>query len=610
MKHLMAGLLALLLLTGCAATPQSEPAAVLSPETVATEGPSGLWEMGHPLEVASQGALRVYPLEENAYAIYAMGESLLLLSGDETTRLTRLSGEALEIAAITDLDFFLEPETLTVTATGLSFFDPERNQMVTLDASLKEIRHIALPSGDIRTPLLSHDGEALFYCTDTAIKAWDLIQDITRTVAEMEKGQTLTGIYQNGTILQCRTEDGAQLRSAQDGRLLWDGEALGFSTDADRYYGVFPAKEGATLVFGQVGEEPRVLTPADPNGDTYFLPRQNAALSLCPVTEGQIRLDYYDLTTGRRTACLPMRTEGMLLDLEGTDNGWVYLLAENPDGQKTIYRWDPKNPAVNDGTIYVGPYYTAENPDYHGLLALQARAAEMGKRYGVEILLWDDALLCQPWDYDLEIEYRIPLLEARLSQLDIWLSQFPSGFLATTAENFSALKICLVRSITGTPESGSLETADGIQFFSDTNAYIALAAGDAAQQTFYHELYHVMETQLLNKSTALDQWDNLNPAGFSYDYDYTANATREVGSWLDADIRCFVDQYAMSYPKEDRARLFEYAMVPGSEDLFAASPLQHKLKTLCQGIREAYDLKTYPEALPWEQYLLQSLAKT
>lgn len=609
MKALMAGLLALLLLTGCAATPQGEPAAVLSPETTATASdPSGLWEMGHPLEVASQGALRVYPLEENAYAIYAMGESLLLLSGGERTRLTRLSGEALEVSSITELDFFLEPEALTVTATGLSFFDPGRNQMVVLDTSLKEIRHIDFPAESVRSPLLSQDGETLFYCTDTAIRAWDLNRDISRTVVEMEKGQTLTGIYRDGTILQCRTEDGVQLRNAQDGRLLWEGAEILFSTDDDRYYAVCPADGTQSLIFGLGEDTPLALTPADSEGDTRFLPRQNAALSLCPVAEGQIRLDYYDLATGRRTACLPIRTDGILLDLEGTDSGWVYLLTENPEGRKTIYRWDPKNPAVNDGTVYTGPYYTADDPNYHGLLALQAQAAEIGEKYGLDILLWDDALLCQSWDYDLEAEYRIPLLEVRLSQLDIWLSQFPSGFLATTAENFSALKICLVRSITGTPESGSLDKADGIQFFSDTNAYIALAAGDATGQTFYHELYHVMETQLLNKSTALDQWDNLNPAGFSYDYDYAANATREVGSWLDADIRCFVDQYAMSYPKEDRARLFEYAMVPGSEGLFAASPLQHKLKTLCLGIREAYDLKTYPEPLPWEQYLLQSLA--
>lgn len=32
-------------------------------------------------------------------------------------------------------------------------------------------------------------------------------------------------------------------------------------------------------------------------------------------------------------------------------------------------------------------------------------------------------------------------------------------------------------------------------------------------------------------------------------------------------------------------------MTAGNESLFAASPLQYKLKMLCQGIREAFGLK-------------------
>lgn len=608
MKHLLPGLLALLLLTGCAAPP-SDGTILFPAETVTEESASvTLWDMGHPLEAASLGALRVYPLDEDAYAVYAMGQSLLVLSGRETTRLTRLSGEALEIAAQTSLDIFLEPESITVTDTCLGYFAPDLGQVVVLDSRLKEIRHLDLPGGHVRTPLLSPDQNTLFYCTDTGVQAWDLNRDIHRTVTETEKCQALVGLYREGTLLQCRTRDGIQLLDAQDGRLLWEGETLIFSADADRCYAAFPAGTGMDLVFCQSGETLHALTPADPGGDTRFLPRQNAAVALCQVTDGRIRLDYYDLATGRRTACLPLDISGTLLSAEGSREGLVYLLLAGAEGEKAILRWDPVSPAVNDGQVYTGPYYTAQSPDYHGLLALQARAAQIGAKYGLEILLWDDALACQSWDYDFEAEYLIPLLEAQLTQLEGWLGRFPEGFLAATAENFSALKICLVRSITGTPESGSLEMANGIQFFSDTNACIALAVGDSAEQAFYHELYHIMETQLLNKSTALDQWDKLNPAGFSYDYDYVANETRQVGSWLDADIRSFVDRYAMSYPKEDRARLFEYAMVSGSEELFAASPLQYKLKILCLGIREAYGLESYPESLPWEQYLLQNLA--
>lgn len=608
MKHLIAGLLALLLLTGCAPGTASEvlPTDAAEPEALAATSP-GLWEMGHPLETATQGALRVYPLENSdAYAMFSMGEDLLVLSGTGSTRLTRLSGEALAVTDQVELKRFLEPNAVTVTANGLSYYDPQGHQMVVLDDSLGELRHLPLPQEAVRAPLLSPDQETLFYCTDTAVKAWDLTRDIHRTVTEMEKGQSLVGLYRGGMLLLCQTEDGLRLLNGQDGQLLWQGQDLTLSVTENRCYCAFSEGTETRLIFGSE-EALQALTPADVKADTRFLPRQNAALSFCQVAPGQLRLDYYDLATGRRTACLPLHTSARLLALEGTARGFVYLLVE--DGHSwAIWRWDPGSPAVNDGEVYTGPCYTEKNPDYRGLLALQARAAEIGKQYGLEILLWDDALACPPWDYDFEAEYLVPLLENQLTQLESWLDQFPEGFLSATAVNFSAFKICLVRSITGTPESGSLACTDGIQYFSDTNAYIALAVGATAEQTFYHELYHVMETQLLNNSIGLDQWDKLNPAGFAYDYDYTANETRQVGSWLDADIRCFVDRYAMSFPKEDRARLFEYAMVPGSEDLFAASPLQYKLRTLCQSIREAYGLENDPEVLPWEQYLLQSLA--
>jgi hypothetical protein len=35
--------------------------------------------------------------------------------------------------------------------------------------------------------------------------------------------------------------------------------------------------------------------------------------------------------------------------------------------------------------------------------------------------------------------------------------------------------------------------------------------------------------------------------------------------------------------------------------------MQNKLRTLCQGIREAFKLQDYPEPFLWEQYLHEPL---
>lgn len=603
MKYLLALLLTAFVLTGCAQTP---PDTATPTEPTAATAPVGLWDEGAALEQQTQGAVRVYPLDvEDATGLFAMGESLLVLSGGEKTTLTRLTGSTLWVASRRTLDISLPAEDVQVTPNSICYPDPQRQQLIQLDGSLKEIRHIDLPQGCQGNPILSSDQDTLYYATETAIKAWDLTRNIHRTVKEMAQGQRLTGLFYGDTLLQCQVEEGVQLLSTEDGSLLWQGEDITLATAGDRFYAAIPWGNREDLIFGQ-GESIQALTPADLWSGGTFLPRLQGCLTQSQVTQEEIRLDYYNLLTGHRQSCLPL-TDTTLLAADGTSEGWVYLLVQTPQGP-AVYRWDPTSPQINDIETYTGPYYTRQEPDYHGLLRCQARARELSEQYGLELLLWDETEGRAPWDYAFQAEYQVPVLEEGLTQLENRLSRFPDGFLERCTGNFSGLTICLVRAITGTPESGSLASADGIEYLEGSRACIALALGPTSEKALYHELYHVMETQILNKSTALDQWDKLNPGDFDYTYDYAANESRNVGSWLDPDIRSFVDRYSMSYPKEDRARIFEYAMTAGNEALFAASPLQYKLKQLCIGIREAFGLKKHPEPLPWEQYLWQSLA--
>lgn len=604
MKHLLALLLAALLLAGCAGTSPASPE-IAGEDAPAATIPAGLWDPSDPLETRTQGAVRVYPLEaENAQWLYAMGESLLLLSGGEKTTLTRLEGATLYIAGEVTLGVSLSPSELRVGPNSVSYMDPERGQLVVLDGSLKEIRHIDLPREAV-TPLLSPDQDTLYYATQTAIRAWDLTRDTHRTVKELSREQWLTGLWLEGRVLSCRTEEGTQLLSAQDGSLLWEGEDLTLLTERDRFYAALPCGAREELIFGTSAGEIQALTPADLWSQGFFLPRLRGCLTMSDLSGAEIRLDYYNLITGRRQSSLSL-TDTLLTCAEGTSEGWLYLLVER-EGAPVLLRWDPTAPEIGDDALYTGPRFTRESPDYHGLLSCQARAEALGRRYGLDIRLWDEAQALAPWDYEFQPEYSVPVLEEALTQLDSRLARFPAGFLETCAGNFSGLSLCLVRSITGTAESGSLESAEGIEYLDGTAARIALAVGPGAEKALYHELYHVMETQLLNKSTGLDQWDKLNPGDFAYTFDYAANESRPVGNWLDEDIRSFVDQYSMSYPKEDRARIFEYAMTPENAPLFAASPLQYKLKQLCQSIREAFRLKNHPTPLPWEQYLWKPL---
>ena len=118
---------------------------------------------------------------------------------------------------------------------------------------------------------------------------------------------------------------------------------------------------------------------------------------------------------------------------------------------------------------------------------------------------------------------------------------------------------------------------------------------------------HLIDTIVLGGSSAYDTWDLHNPTGFTYDYDYAANRNRNSTAYLLDNSRYFIDMYSMSFPKEDRARIMEYAMTEGNGALFQTEAMQGKLHTLCLGIREAFGLEDWPEPLRWEQYLIEKL---
>ena len=142
------------------------------------------------------------------------------------------------------------------------------------------------------------------------------------------------------------------------------------------------------------------------------------------------------------------------------------------------------------------------------------------------------------------------------------------------------------------------------------DAYIVLSTNHDTEYALYHELSHLMETVVLTESTAYDRWNHLNPENFRYDNDYAANRNREDDQWLQPGTGYFIDTYAMSYPKEDRARLFEYAMTSGHEELFQSVNLQRKLRQMCLGIREAFGLEKSADIFLWEQYLDIPLSET
>ena len=618
MKRRIPLLLAMLLLCGCAAEPEPKPTETQIPTTEYVEPtePSGSYVPGSLEESSTAGAVRTYEVSEEApYAIAMMNGDVLLFSGLENTELTLMAGENLYTVARTTLDITVHPEdsSFRITEKGITYFDHEAKCLVYLDPDLNEVSRRQTPENMTGSPILSGNRMKLYYCTADAIRVLDLETGIDRLLKEIAYPQQwLEDILMDDKVLYCavRDENGenALFLSAETGELLYQNNGpLSVSTWDDSYY--VRVQEGTLplSLFGKAGEEPQMLMPRDPFAECWYLESVNGAVTSSADFFG-VLLDYYDLGTGRRIDSFSLTGGSIPLDVAMDDTlKAVYLLTDEPNSR--IYRWNVSAVNTEDKTVYTSQRYTLDNPDSNGLALCDDRAYELSQIYGVEVLVGMDAVANEPWDYELYPEYQVPVVNRMLDQLEQILQTYPDGFFRTLAEKTTQnpVRICLVRSMYGSPESGSLDTANGIQFWNGTDAYVALGAGEMFTQTFYHEMFHVIETCVFGHSNAYDDWNKLNPKEFEYDFDYMTNLERAEETYLQEENRSFIDTYSMSYPKEDRARIIEYAAMEGNESYFASDTMQKKLKVLCVGIREAFDLREYPVELMWEQYLEKPL---
>lgn len=624
MKRFVGLLILCLLLAGCAVPSQTETVPTHETEQTQATEPAGTYAPGSAVEEQTGGAVRVYPMElQTCYAIAPMGGELLVFSQEgENTAIMKLSGENLYVAATAQVEEVLHPSdaSLGITEKGLSYYDSSAREMVFLDTNLKEVLRFAVPESMVGPPVLSANRQTMYYCTDSAVYALDLENQISRLLKEISyPEQTLSGLLLEDSILRLNlwdqeSEPRELYISTENGETLSEsGYIPTLFTQGQVYYTNFWEGSMNISLFGQPGTEQTQLWPKNLDSDCWFIPQEHAAVTGAVTDSGSAELDYYDLTTGHRVSSLELENFWLWDAVDAPEEGQVYLLGQNEDtGAFAILRWDAPDLPAEDDRVYTGVRYTVDVPDETGLVQCREYADSISLRFGVEIRIAHEAVEDQPWDYTMEIEYQVPVIQAGLEELERLLERYPEGFLKTAAEGSDkgALTICLVRSLNGSPESGSLESAEGIQFWVEENPYIALALGQATEQTFYHEIFHVIDTRVLSTTNIYYEWGNLNPEGFEYDYDYVANQDRVGDEYLAEGEQWFIDTYSMSFPKEDRARIMEYAMTDGCETYFQSDAMQAKLLRICRGIRKAFGLTDSPEEFPWEQYLEKPLAVT
>ncbi len=627
MKRLLTLILCLLLLCGCGAPadPGTEPAGDAPAVTEAATEPAGLYDAGSELESQTGGAVKAFPLNRaDSLRLIPFGSDLLLLSGFQQTTLTKLSGENLHIAASITLDCLLsiEEPSLQASEKGITYYDYQKNELVFLDTGLNEVRRVDIPEEITGYPALSADRKHLYYFTADALRSIDLDSGIDRLVKQSAFDfQHVTALHCGDTVLECSVGDEAgRIRqlflSTATGALLYESEEfLTLTTNGDLWFaramdGIYEEK-----LTGTGSGEVRMLYAPDHEASAFPLLSQNA-VATASIQSGQATLDIYDLSDGSRPYSITL-PEGYFpgtLTADPIRNCIWMLLYDDTYSCDVLCRWDFENSPVNDDTVYLGDRRTAENPDEFGLESCAELARQLSDRHGVQVLIWQDAVVAEPGGYTLSSEYQVPVIRDALTTLDLALSNFPEGLLKEAASEMGdgVLRIALVRDILATTGANAGFDPRGITFHSRTeNPYVCIDISSeySMEQTLYHELFHIIESRIFSKSLALDDWEKLNPSGFSYDYSYLHYSERNDHTLLEGETRAFIDYYSMTFPKEDRARVMEYAMKEDAGDCFTSSIMQKKLRAICKGIREAYGLKDYEQPLLWEQYLAEPLLK-
>ena len=620
MKRYLTVLLAALLLCSCAKEPMPEETTTIpeSSEIQVTETaapvviPDGLYDAESYLEELTNGALQVYPLNRgDAVEIVRMGEDLLLFSGENATTLTKLSGDTRYISAVANLNCIIRATdpAVKVSEKGVTYFDETTRELVFLDANLKEGNRVAMPEDMIGSPALSANRKNLYYHTEDTLRTIDLDSGLDMLIREM--GVAIDGIqalHASDSILSCRITDsygtpGTLFLSVKTGETLWETQDdLTLTTYGSQYFarhmdGIYPE-----YLVGVADEWEQLLQYNGFTTTAHPVLEANGVVIQSTGSQETTILEFCNLETGKRTGQLefPGLVEpiSVISDSQGTGI-WFLCFDERYNGH-ILCHWEPARSTIADDRIYLVDRYNLWEPDWEGLGYCTTLAEELLAEHGISILVGYDATWEESSTLELNEEYQTWTIYDALENLDRMLDIYPKDFLAHLAgPTGSPLRICLVRNF------DSRETGENLNclLYRDANAdpYLFLALEEDWEGDFHHQLFHIIESYVIMSCPDYDGWNSLNPKDFRYTLQYLEDPTDALQPFLESGA--FINLYATSFPKEDRAMTFISALEDGNEDTFASKVMQSKLKLLSSGIRKAFGYQKIDSTFLWEQYL-------
>lgn len=326
--------------------------------------------------------------------------------------------------------------------------------------------------------------------------------------------------------------------------------------------------------------------------------------------DGYSELRSYNLDDGTLTA--------LSLINSSSNYGWNDFLLDDSNG--LLYITDHHDDTIS---LYAWDYLAGEIEDMSKLLPkfgmideeIDKRRKELEQKYNMNIYLGSE-IFAGDFTYKLTVCSDKDLIMTSFDKLEEVFSIYPEGFFdQLRVESIRTLGIYFCAGFTKVTD----DSIDSAIALASSNYYERQLALDLNFQSdlkasIVHEISHwidhtIESANVFGVATEFESdWLTLNPSDFSYRYDYNNGKSYwEYTYDSDNPEKCwFVDDYAQTYPTEDRARIFENLIYPESYDYFTSSHLRDKARYFFGVIREAFDTTGWPEETVWEQKLREA----
>ena len=600
MKRFLWILLTIVLLAGCS---EKQPSIEQTQLTTVTTQPTepGLYVPGSDTEKQTAGAVRSYSLKDGEwFGLSSVGADVLVTGNNAMLLVSGEEGWATE-ADVTALSADTEMDTHT---TGIGYYNPETRTVTVLDTKLQQVTQKVLPEDIVGAPVISMIRNEAYYFNGTEIRAMELTAGTSRSrLLRQQKSMEalLPDDYFDGNVLSCQVKDSAgdirtEYFSSETGQTYSQDQGIDkMQTYKDQYFIDRMDLHAQQLIFGtRKGERQSFLV--QPTEDTMLVPvLEMSGVISCQETEQGLDMSFYDLSTGKRTSQIVLSGAKEMKAVH-CNGAYIWILAQ--EGQKqALLRWDITKSPVTDENVYIGPFYSPENPDETGLKECVKLADTYESTYRVRLHIGTNAMKTTG-DYKVVAEHQPQNIRATLESVKPVLEELKPVF-ASYAGKGKAINLCFVRSIEGGEE--------WVRFQHNKTWWFLLSAKADLTDALISGMTIPIESHVIGNSRdyEFDRWNPLNPKEFVY-----ANVAdvEPNPKYLQGNTRAFVDAEAMTSISEDRRSIIYNAMLENNAEMFQSDTMQAKLHRICIGIREAYDLQKSEKTYLCEQYLKTSLA--